>query len=87
MAENTTVGPTFPHIRKVGRYAFYLPCAFGLGILVAALLHAAGISHDFAREAVFPVCLVAFLALRDLEKNAEARAALLKASPRAGEGK
>jgi len=62
------------HIRKVGRYAFYTPCALGFAILVAILLGNVGFSDRWARETVVPVFFVAFLVLRDLEKNAEIRA-------------
>jgi len=67
------------HIRKVGRYLFYAPCALGLAVLVAAVVAVMGIAPDTAKEVIFPVFFVAFLALRDIEKNAEARAAITKA--------
>lgn len=67
-------GAEYPHLRKVGRYAFYAPCALGLGLLIGVGLMFAGINRDWATSAGNLCAFIAFLALRDIEKNAEKRA-------------
>lgn len=62
-----------PHIRKLGRYLFYFPCALGFGFLTAFTGHIIGLPEEFSKQLIFPLFLVAFLSLRDLEKNAELR--------------
>lgn len=62
----------YPHIRKTGRYLFYAVCAIGAGVIVS-LATAAFFARDVAIQIVGPVSIAAFIALRDLEKNAEAR--------------
>jgi len=74
MNETPEIAVTIPHLRQVGRYLFYMPCAFGLALLVTITLIEIGVNREWAKEAIMPVALAAFLALRDLEKNAEARA-------------
>lgn len=75
-----------PNLRRVGRYAFYAPCAFGFAILAAALLISAfGMKKEWVRQAIGPVFVVAFLALRDLEKNAEARGRAQSLTPTSSE--
>lgn len=62
----------YPHIRKTGRYLFYAVCAIGAGVM-ASLVMAVFFARDVAIQMVGPVSIAAFIALRDLEKNAEAR--------------
>lgn len=63
----------FTHIRKVGRYGFYGLCAFGVAVLAGVLARLIGLAGFAERAAVIVTILVVFMALRDSEKNAEAR--------------
>ena len=63
----------YPHTRKLGRYLFYFPCAMGFGFLVAFTALSLGMPEKFSKQLIFPLFVVAFLSLRDLEKNAELR--------------
>lgn len=60
-----------PHIRKLGRYLFYFPCALGFGLLLSISAHLAGVSEEVSKSLFMPLFFVAFLTLRDIEKNAE----------------
>lgn len=64
----------YPHLRKVGRYLFYAPCALGFGLLAGVTLLALGIARDLAMPLGNLCAFFAFLALRDIEKNAFIRA-------------
>jgi len=64
----------YPHIRKVGRYLFYVPCALGFGSLIGVALIKFGVLRDIAIPMANICSFAAFLALRDIEKNAEKRA-------------
>lgn len=64
----------YPHLRKVGRYLFYAPCAFGLGTSLGVALLAVGVARDLAVPTGNLAAFFAFLALRDIEKNAFIRA-------------
>jgi len=62
----------YPYIRKTSRYLFYAICSIGFSIIVT-LPASAFIARDVIMQLIGPISIAAFLALRDLEKNAEAR--------------
>lgn len=57
-----------PNVRKIGRYAFFAPCAFGFGAIIAVLTIKLGIDRDVANTIASVVTVAAFLALRDMSK-------------------
>jgi hypothetical protein len=62
-----------PRIHQVGRYLFYGLCAFGLSLLAHACGRTLGLPKWLIGSADMTVMFGAFMALRDIEANAEAR--------------
>lgn len=58
-----------PHVRKVGRYGFFLLCAFGVSLEAFAAAKALGFVSDIARNAAALTAVITFLALRDMSKQ------------------
>lgn len=73
-ASEAITADDLPEIRKVGRYLLYAPCALGFGILVGVTLLAIGLARDMALPLGNLCAFFAFLALRDIEKDAFVRA-------------
>jgi len=63
-----------PQTRQVGRYLFYGLCAFGLSLLAHAACRILHLPEWLTGSLDMFVMFVAFMSLRDIEKNAEARA-------------
>lgn len=60
----------YPHIHKVGRYAFYGVCAFGVSLLAYGAAKAIGFNDEVRGLVTNLTWFVSFLTLRDIEKNA-----------------
>jgi len=63
---------TIPNVRKVGRYAFFGVCGFGVGLLVAVLSYYFGAPQAFSKTLVTPVFFVVFMTLREMSKQWDA---------------
>ena len=63
-----------PQPRQVGRYLFYGLCAFGLSLFAHAASRMLHLPEWLTGSLDMFVMFVAFMSLRDIEKNAEARA-------------
>lgn len=63
-----------PHVRKVGRYLFYGLCSFGFSLLFHAVCRKTGLPNWLTEYIGTAAMFIAFMALRDMEKNADARA-------------
>lgn len=60
----------YPHIQKTGRYLFFAVCAFGLSLVVYALVKTIGFADEVQLAASNISGLASFLALRDMDKAA-----------------
>lgn len=61
-----------PNVRKVGRYAFFAVCAFGVSVVAGVPLILCGASREIVHQAASLVGIVSFLALRDMSKQWDA---------------
>ena len=58
-----------PHVRKVGRYAFFGLCAFSVAVMARVAVHTFGWREEVGETASYVTALTVFLALRDMSKN------------------
>lgn len=68
-AFSESVQTELPHVRKTGRYAFFVVCAWGAGISVGAIPYALGIHHGAEHSLATVVSIATFLALREMSKS------------------
>lgn len=69
MGEGKTLREEAPHVYQVGRYAFYMVCAFSVGTMAAVIVKALHGQDMVQRLASSLVAFVVFCALRDMMKN------------------